>query len=510
MNESSLERFERLPGVSMARTILKSALKLELVLVGPEGPLAHTRGGVMTASSECCRTVLFTRDGFARCNAFYRALGARPDEAQLGCHLGLSALSVPAVVEGRVLCAVVASGFVATAMSHVPPPEPARLARELTTLDASLLDPGELIRKLPAIRGDRLDIVRAILRAAAEEIADAETREQKRARGLGNTAPGAFGILGASPLMREVFELVRRVAASEASVLIVGESGTGKELVARAIHENGARRKGPFVAQSCAAVSDEILESALFGHLRGGFSGAVRASEGLFGAANGGTLLLDEVAEMSTAMQVKLLRVLSDGTYLPVGATTPRKADVRVIAATHRDLPAMVQRGEFRQDLFYRLHVLALKLPPLRDRVGDLTLLLDHFLAQAENTPGTISPAARRGLERYDWPGNVRELVAEVARWGVVAAGENEIQPEHLSPAIRDAGGFSERSALGGVAAEEAIQGTGTLAHAIESLERAILERGLERTKGNRSQLARELDISRTTLNERLKRFALG
>ncbi len=510
MNESSLDRFERLPGVAVARAILKASFKLELMIVGPEGPLAHTRGGVMTASNDCCRSVLFSREGFARCDTFYRSLGVRSDEAGLACHLGLGALSQPVTVDGHVLCAVVASGFVATAMSSVPPPDPAQIARELATLDPSLIDVGGLIRKLPSIRGDRLEIARAILRIAAEEITDAETAERKRTRGRDTSAPGAFGIIGASPAMREVFELVRRVAGSEASVLIVGESRTGKEMVARAIHENGARRKGPFVAQSCAAVSDELLESSLFGHVRGAFSGALRGNDGLFGAANGGTLLLDEVAEMSSAMQVKLLRVLSDGSYLPVGATTPRKADVRVVAATHRDLAGMVQRGEFRQDLFYRLHVLALRLPPLRDRVGDLGLLLDHFLVDAEGTPGIVSAAARRCLDRYEWPGNVRELAAEVARWGVVAAGESEILPEHLSPAIRDAGGFSEKTALGGIAAADAIAGTGTLAAAIESLERAILERGLERTKGNRSQLARELDISRTTLNERLKRFSLG
>ena len=516
MDETPLDRFDRLPGVAVARAILRSALKLELIVTSSEGPVAHVRGSVMAGSSECCRSVLFSREGFTRCDAFYRSL-AKDAETAGPCHLGLAAISVPVIVDGEVVAAVVASGFLATTIPSVLPPDPGKLARELLALDPGLVDPGELIRKLPQVRGDRVDVVRAILRVAAEEIADAEQRERKRTRGASLDAPGAFGILGGSPAMREVFELVRRVHASEASVLVLGESGTGKELVARAIHEHGPRRKGPFVAQSCAAISDEMLESGLFGHVRGAFSGALRASDGLFGAASGGTLFLDEVAEMSPAMQVKLLRVLSDGTYLPVGATTPRRADVRVIAATHRDLSGLVASGAFRQDLFYRLHVLAMRLPPLRERAGDLPLLLAHFLekqsqSKTPDAPIAIREDAMRCLERYAWPGNVRELAAEVARWSVVAAGEEIVRPEHLSENVRDAGGFSSRrAATGDQAIERApIDHVGTLAAAVEALERSILERGLARTNGNRTQLARELEISRTTLNDRLKRYQLG
>jgi transcriptional regulator with PAS, ATPase and Fis domain len=233
----------------------------------------------------------------------------------------------------------------------------------------------------------------------------------------------------------------------------------------------------------------------------------VRGSEGLFGAARGGTLFLDEVAEMPLAMQAKLLRVLSDGSYLPVGAVHPKRTDVRVLAATHRDLSGMVARGEFRQDLFYRLHVLAIELPPLRARTGDLKPLLDQFVAQTRDAPGRVSATAMRCLEKYGWPGNVRELRAEVERWAITAQGSPEVGPEHLSQPVREAGGY------GGGAEDDAIlaasTGTGTLEQAVEALERALLARGLERTGGNRTQLARELAISRTTLLERLKRFGL-
>jgi DNA-binding NtrC family response regulator len=510
VDETPLDRFDRLPGVAVARAILKRAMKLELIVTSAAGPVAHARGAVMAAPSECCRSVLYSPTGFARCDAFYRSLGTRDAETAGPCHLGLAAISVPVIVDGEVVAAVVASGFLATALSNVPPPDPGKLARDLLALDPNIVDAGRLIRDLPQARGDRVDVVRAILRVAAEEIADAESRERKRVRGVSADAPGAFGILGASPAMREVLELVRRVHASEAPVLVLGESGTGKELIARAIHDHGARRGGPFVAQSCAAISDEMLESSLFGHVRGAFSGASRSEGGLFGAASGGTLFLDEVAEMSPAMQVKLLRVLSDGTYMPVGATAARRADVRVIAATHRDLSALVSGGAFRQDLFYRLHVLALRLPPLRERAGDLPLLLAHFQSKTKDAPIAIHADAMRCIERYPWPGNVRELAAEVARWGVVAAGEEIVRPEHLSPNVRDAGGFVGRRATAEIVAPTTVEHVGTLASAVEALERSILEQGLARTGGNRTQLAKELEISRTTLNERLKRYQLG
>ena len=241
---------------------------------------------------------------------------------------------------------------------------------------------------------------------------------------------------------------------------------------------------------------------------------------------------------MSSSMQAKLLRVLQDRRYMPVGATAPRDADVRVIAATHRNLRAMVEEGSFREDLYFRLHVLVLRLPALRDRAGDLPLLLDHFLHAQGDAPRQVSAAALECLERYPWPGNVRELRAEVERWGISAADALVVEPRHLSTAVRAAGGYGDMEghpevraptaiprsmgsstarsrAVGSapstaqVATENAAAGVGTLAEAVEALERTLIERGLERTNGNRTQLAKELDISRTTLADRLKRYGL-
>ncbi len=500
----TLARHARLRGVQVSRRILKEAFGLELVLVDASGPLPHRQGGVMTGSSEICRAALFSRDGFARCDRFYRELGASPGPATRACHLGLTAISAPVIVDGAVLGHVVASGFLDPAAD---PPGAAALAARIAALDPHHRDPASPARDRILLGADRAALARHVLAAAAHEIAAREREVRDRLSG-DEELPGLWGMVGASGAMRALFALLARVVKSDATVLVEGESGTGKELVARALHDHGPRGDGPFVATNCGAVPADVLESALFGHVRGAFSGAVQASHGLFGAADGGTLFLDEVGEMAPAMQVKLLRVLQDGSYLPVGGTEPRHANVRVVAASHRDLEQMVQAGTFRQDLYYRLHVLTLRLPPLRDRPGDLRLLLRHMMQEVEGVPTRIGEAALRCLERYRWPGNVRELRAEVERWAITAAGELEIGPEHLSSPLREAGGYT--GAAGGEAAVAAAAGHGTLASAVEALERAIIARGLERTEGNRSQLAKELGISRTTLNDRLKRFGLG
>jgi transcriptional regulator with PAS, ATPase and Fis domain len=503
---NSLDRWDGLHSVQVAREILRDMFGLELLIVGSDGPIAHVKGGVMASSSAVCRVSLFSREGFARCDAEYRDVGDTRAPQSRGCHLGLTIVSEPVSLDERVLAHCVASGFIATELEGVPAADPARIAQKLPELDPNLVDPAEPVRKLPVVRGSRIKYVRSVLRAAAREIA-AHEEDRRRRASTEDDLPGMWGIIGTSPQMREVFEQLRRVANSEATVLVLGESGTGKELVARALHDHGTRHGKAFVAQSCAAMTDALLESTLFGHVRGAFSGAVRSTTGLFGAAEGGTLFLDDVGEMSAALQVKLLRVLQDRTYLPVGATSPRKADVRVIAASGRDVSEMVASGEFRQDLFYRLHVLPIKMPPLRERPEDVRWLVERFLRETAAAPRTVSDASWACLERYRWPGNIRELRAEVLRWDIAAAEAREVGPEHLSAAIRMAGGYSGDE--GGEAAAAAAAGTGTLAAAVEALEKAIIQRGLERTAGNRSRLAKELGISRTTLGERLKKYDL-
>ena len=277
--------------------------------------------------------------------------------------------------------------------------------------------------------------------AGGVELLQAESGELPEPAPLADPGESFFGLISQDPAMLQAFRVIRNVAETEASVLVRGESGTGKELVAKAIHELSPRAKGPFVAVNCAALNAQLLESELFGHLRGAFTGAVRDREGLLRQAEGGTLFLDEVAEMPAELQAKLLRALQERVFIPVGSDVPVKVDLRVVAATHRSLRAEVKAGRFREDLMYRLRVVPLFLPPLRDRRGDIELLLKHFLKQAsEAGPRRISrvqPEAMRALLEHGWPGNVREL-RNVVQYAFAVGRGPELRMEDLPPELRE------------------------------------------------------------------------
>lgn len=314
----------------------------------------------------------------------------------------------------------------------------------------------------------------------------------------------SFGnLVGSSPSMRDVYDLVDKVKDSRVAVLITGESGTGKELVASAIHFNGSRRSKPFIAQNCSAFSESLLESELFGHVRGAFTGALRDKPGIFELADGGTLFLDEIGEMKAVLQAKLLRVLQEGTFTPVGGVKPRKVDVRVVAATNRNLEAMIKDGSFREDLFYRLNVVRLSLPALRQRTGDIPHLVEHFLDKISKREGQprkrISPELLAVLSSFNWPGNVRELENEVERLCLMAGDSVEISMEHADSRFKQ-----------GSVSVVATQGSGeTLIDAVSALERNMIKTTLEKTGGNKSEAARVLGISRSNLIEKVKHYGL-
>ena len=306
-------------------------------------------------------------------------------------------------------------------------------------------------------------------------------------------------LVGESPVMQTFRARLLRVARADVPVLIQGETGSGKELAARAVHQASTRSQGPFVAENCGAFSDGVLASELFGHERGAFTGAQARRRGLFEQASGGTLFLDEVAEMSPRVQVMLLRVLQEGTLRRVGGETSVSVDVRVVAATHRDLRTMVEAGTFREDLYYRLAGATLRVPPLRERSGDLEPLVRRFL---EETPGPRpwpDPAAWRLLHAHAWPGNVRQLRAEVVRWTVFC--DAVVRPQDLSEELR-------RNAPPELPPPPQIDAAVPLAVAVEAVEREMITAALER-EGNLSAAARALDIDRNTLKRKLVRFGL-
>jgi two-component system, NtrC family, response regulator HydG len=307
-----------------------------------------------------------------------------------------------------------------------------------------------------------------------------------------------------SEAMRRLAVLVARVAPKDVTVLVTGESGTGKERVAEAIVASSRRADRPFVRFNCAALSPELAEAELFGHARGAFTGAVRSRPGLFGEADGGTILLDEIAELAPNAQAKLLRVLQEGEVRPVGEEKARLVDVRVIAATHRDLEERVRAGAFREDLYYRLNVVHLHIPPLRDRPEDVPVLARHFLARFVDRFGvttfTVPPALYDRLAAHPWPGNVREL--ENALEGLVALSPSDgldlaLLPGGAAPAHAD---------------EAAAAGSATLPlkQRVEAYERGIIVEALRATRGNRSEAARRLGVSRVTLHDKLRKYGLS
>ncbi|WP_374436225.1 sigma-54-dependent transcriptional regulator [Inhella sp.] len=346
------------------------------------------------------------------------------------------------------------------------------------------IDP-ELLRFVVAraLRKARLEAELARLRAA-QAAADADDD---------------LGLIGNSAPMQGLRAMLRRVGPTQVSVLVLGPTGTGKELVARALHGLSPRAAGPFMAVHCGALSAELLESELFGHLKGSFTGAYRDQPGLVAAADGGTLFLDEVGEMPPAMQVKLLRFLQEGTFVPVGGRQAQQAQVRVLAATHRDLEAMVKQGSFREDLFYRLKGVVLRTPPLSERRADVPLLAARLLQRVAPGAG-LSAAALAWLSGREWPGNVRELKAVVESAGaLLMPGQREVDAELLRLAAGEAPAEEPAAPLTG----------GLLDNAMDELERRMLREALLASGGNQSEAARQLGISRVGLIKKLARLGL-
>ncbi len=355
----------------------------------------------------------------------------------------------------------------------------------------------ELLLRRSARRAQRAEAKLEKELARREAALDVAERELGRMREGRETRFAYDAIVGQSEAMRAMLRVVDRVTLSEVPVLLVGESGSGKELVARAIHDNGPRAGRPFVSENCSAIPETLLESTLFGHVRGAFTGASRPRAGLFDVASSGTLFLDEIAEMSLSMQSKLLRVLQNGEIRPVGSESSRRVDVRVLGATHRDIEAMVAAGTFREDLYYRLNVITVQLPALRERAGDVPLLVRSFVERhGSKRRVRISKSAMDLLSAFAWPGNVRQLENEVRRALVLC--DDTILPDHLSPEVRHGGG-AETGRVDGL----------NLRERLDALEAELVRTALVRTQGNQTRAAELLGVSRFGLQKMMKRLEI-
>jgi DNA-binding NtrC family response regulator len=347
------------------------------------------------------------------------------------------------------------------------------------------------------------DLQLAVGRALQQQQILFENRQLKMAL---NERYSFSNIVGSDFRMAKVFELIEAVADSRTTMLVTGESGTGKSLIARAIHAHSSRRNGPFVEVSCGALPETLLESELFGYVKGAFTHAFADKAGKFAAADGGTLFLDEISTASPQLQVKLLRVLQERKFEPVGSNQTREVDVRVILATNRDLMMDVKAGQFRKDLYYRINVVGVELPPLRERISDIQLLAEHFLrkflAASQKRIGGFDKQAMEVMQRYSWPGNVRELENCVERAVVLSRGAR-IMPDDLPPAVL-------KEAAGMASGIEAIAAKGlSLAAALEESERAIITASLAANGGGRMATASQLAIDRTTLYKKMRKYGL-
>ncbi|MFW5732199.1 MAG: sigma-54-dependent transcriptional regulator [Planctomycetota bacterium] len=377
---------------------------------------------------------------------------------------------------------------------------------------------GSLETVMQAVKTGSFDyLVKPLDLDRAEELAQralVESTLPAEANAAGPPADGGRRIVGSSREMQEVYKRIGLVAAGDAGVLISGATGTGKELVARAIHEHSPRQDGPFVAVNCGAIPASLVESELFGHVKGAFTGASADRAGRFEAADGGTLLLDEVGELPGEAQVKLLRVLDSQVIERVGSTQPIHLDVRILAATNRELSREVAEGRFREDLYYRLAVMHIRLPALRERREDIVPLAEHFLAELASGQGggaILSPEAKRALERADWPGNVRQLRNAMHHAAVVSGG-GRILPEHLPESVSGGGGKDgEMERLMGRIIELAGAGEDGLHEAvITPMERVLIRHALEVCDGQQGRAADLLGLHRNTLRKKIRRLGLG
>lgn len=516
------ERYQNLHTIVMLRDILRKWWRAELSFADKTGNVIEwVKGNIHPPPNDFCRLSLFSKEGFRRCTSSVRVLHEKFKASKKlrrsqfhDCHFGFAIVGAPLYIEGEYEGMLFVEGF---ARQEISPRDGEQLKTKIGELNPGATDLDRALERVPMMDDKEVEKICDLLEFGATEIGNFEAemaRRDETIQTLSSELSDRYkfeNIVGKSSSMIEVFRLLEKVCNSDSTVLVNGESGTGKELVARAIHYNGPRKDKPFVVQNCSAFNDNLLESALFGHVKGSFTGALRDKKGLFEVADGGTFFLDEVGDMSPALQVKLLRVLQEGTFIPVGGTANKQVDVRVIAATHKDLAVMVKKGEFREDLYYRINVIRVQVPPLRDRKDDLPILIDHFMRkhkrEGQRARG-LSNDALGVLQAYHWPGNIRELENEIERLLVLGSDADVIPGDLISSRIKDAvTGAAGANVIG--ASRVAQLPIGRLNDAVEHLERDMISQGLTRTKGNKSRLSRELGISRSNLILKIQKYEL-
>jgi len=507
------DEFEHIHVIRKLKEVISKWFSIDVFFADDRGNLKIYEKGSKKELSNNVLNLLIKRDeGYDAISEFVRNMTMELRKSQdrdlrkeFMPHLLASAL--PIIIDSDFMGAVICIGYFKEGVSDAQKRE---LAKALAHFNFPSTDIDHVIGKVKILDKDELPYFQELADLVSQEISTLHkeiTMREDRISELNKELGIRYkydSMIGKSKPMQDVYALLDKIKNSESTVLVQGENGTGKELIAKAIHYNSPRKDKVFVTQNCSAFNDNLLDSELFGHMKGSFTGAVKDKKGLFEVADGGTFFLDEIGDTSPSMQVKLLRVIQEGTFIPVGSTEPKKVDVRILAATNKDLKDMVEKGTFREDLYYRINVINITVPPLRDRKEDIPLLCEHFLARSAQEKN-IKPKilTKRALEKifdYPWPGNIRELENEMERVTVLAGSESKITVDMLSARIRD---FGERSKVQGVRIQ------GKLRDALEELEREMIREGLKRTGWNKSRLAKELGISRAGLINKVEKYNL-
>ncbi len=507
------DEFEHIHVIRKLKEVIAKWFNIDVFFGDDRGNLKIIERGTKREYSNHVLNLLLQReDGYDHLSEFVRTtvtdLRKTSDKDMIRDFLpNLVACSFPIVIDNDFMGAVLCIGYLKEGSGEQQRKE---LAKALAHFNLPHQDIDLAVGKIRVLGKDETPYFSELADLVSQEISTLHKEislRDDRINQLNNELGVRYkydSMIGKSKPMQDVYALLDKIKNSESTVLIQGENGTGKELIAKAIHYNSPRKDRVFTTQNCSAFNDNLLDSELFGHVKGSFTGAVKDKKGLFEVSDGGTFFLDEIGDTSPSMQVKLLRVIQEGTFIPVGATEPRKVDVRILAATNKDLKDMVEKGTFREDLYYRINVINITVPPLRDRKEDIPILCDHFLQRCAQEKG-IKPKmlTKRALEKifdYPWPGNIRELENEMERVTVLAGAESKITVDMLSARIRE---FGERSKVQGVRIQ------GKLRDALEELEREMIREGLKRTGWNKSRLAKELGISRAGLINKVEKYNL-
>ncbi len=512
--ELNFDHFENLNIVNKLRQIIGNWWNIQLNFTDEKGYLRGVpQGRFFNPKNPICKFITENNESFKDCIKVARVTTIESEEAneQLlsTCHAGFSTISLPLKIGEKYLGCIFADGFI---IEESVDEQKDKLRKYLQkSFSKNAVEIEEYITTLPILSMKEVGFLEELLQLVLDEILQLRksiSDNQEEIHAISNSLRKDWNfenIVGKSKAMQDVFGLLGKISESEATILITGENGTGKEGIAKAIHVNSKRKSKNFIVQNCGALNDNLLESELFGHVKGSFTNAIKDKKGLFELADKGTLFLDEIGDTSATMQVKLLRLLQEGTFIPVGGSEQKKVDVRILAATNKNLEQMVQNGTFREDLYYRLNVINVKLPALRERAEDIPLLIKRFLENyARNNSSLIkkiSASCLYRMEKYYWPGNVRELENEVERLCVLSGENTEISEDLLSERI-----------FGSKEKEEKFKGInkeGNLKEAIEQLEKDMILAHLEKENWNKSKAAITLGISRASLIMKCEKYNL-